>query len=224
MKNLLLILSLGLSVCLTRGAVVALEWNANVEANLAGYRLYSGSISRNYDRVVDVGRATNHTTDFVPGEYYLAVTAYDTDGLESDFSDELSLFIVAPPMPRVESNTLTWVASGSWRVRWVTATSTNQQIVLTNRVALGMFPAGSVIAVQRYELGATNVLSDLSAPIHFNLPARPGALRLHAVLEKSGGVDQPFVAFAEQTFFDGISSQAIYRVRLEISRTGIRVR
>jgi hypothetical protein len=224
MKNLLLVLFLGSALCQTRGAVVVLEWNANVETNLAGYRLYSGSASRNYNGVVDVGRATNHTNDYLTGEYFFAVTAYDTDGLESDLSEELSLFIVAPPLPHFESNTLTWVGSGSWRVRWVTATSTNQQIVFTNRVTLGMFQAGSVIAVRRYELGATNVLSNFSAPLNYNPPATPSALRLHAFLERSTGVDQPFAAFAEQSFFDGMSSQAIYRVRLEISRTGIRVR
>jgi hypothetical protein len=224
MPLVLIILCIGFAICQTSAAVVVLEWNANVETNLAGYRLYSGAVSRNYKGVVDVGRATNHTNDYILGEYFLAVTAYDTDGLESDFSNELSLFIVAPPLPRFESNTLTWVGSGSWRVRWITETSTNQQIVLTNRVVLGMFPAGSVITVQRYELGATNVLSDFSAPINFNPPATPSALRLHAFLEKSSGVDQPFVAFAEQFFFDGIESRAIYRVRIEISRTGIRVR
>jgi hypothetical protein len=224
MKNLVLIFLLGCAVLETCGAVVVLEWNANAETNVAGYRVYSGAASRSYAKVVDVGNATNHTNDYAAGEHFLAVTAYDTDGLESDFSEELALFIVDRPTPRFESNTLTWAGSGAWRVRWVTASTTNQQIILTNRVALGLFPNGSVIAVQRYELGATNVLSEFSAPVTFNPPASPTALRLHALLEKSRGIDQPFVAFAQQSFFDVADSQAIYRVRLDVTRAGMRVR
>lgn len=75
---------LALTSC--RGAV--LEWDPNPESNLAGYRVYFGETSRGYTEVVDVGNTVMH---FVPNEKpgFLAVTAYDTDGLESDFSEEV---------------------------------------------------------------------------------------------------------------------------------------
>lgn len=69
---------------------VELLWDANTESNLAGYRAYYGSASRQYSTVVDVGNFTQVTLLTMPRKTYYAVTAYDSDGLESDFSDEVS--------------------------------------------------------------------------------------------------------------------------------------
>src|SRR5678815_1906487 len=64
---------------------VTLAWNPNSETNLAGYKLYYGTSSRNYSGYVPVGSAT--TTSTVPNlqdglTYFFAVTAYCTDGME----------------------------------------------------------------------------------------------------------------------------------------------
>src|SRR5690349_3713163 len=101
-------------------AVVIVEWDANPETNVAGYRVYCGSGPRSYETVSDVGIATAFTNDFPLRIHYVAVTAYDTDGLESAFSDELALEIVPPPLPRFESNTLSWAGEGAWQVQWTT--------------------------------------------------------------------------------------------------------
>jgi fibronectin type 3 domain-containing protein len=67
-----------------------LLWNANTETNVAGYRVYHGSQSRQYAAIIDVGTNTEwRITNMAPLTFF-AVTAYDTDGLESDFSDEVS--------------------------------------------------------------------------------------------------------------------------------------
>ena len=81
-----------------------------------GYRVYRGEATRLYDNVVDVGNITACTNDFPLGKHFVAVTAYDTDGLESDFSEELAIEIVTPPLLRFESNTLTWAGEGMWQV------------------------------------------------------------------------------------------------------------
>jgi hypothetical protein len=69
-----------------------LEWNPNSEPDLAGYIVYYGKGSRSYDNFVDVGNSTNCSVSGLESgvTYYFAVTAYDTDGLESSFSDETS--------------------------------------------------------------------------------------------------------------------------------------
>jgi hypothetical protein len=188
------------------------------------YRVYAGSTSRSYDNIFDAGNATRFTNGYPLGRHFLAVTAYDTDGLESDLSEELSLEIVAPPILRFESNTLTWAGTGSWQVCWTTDISTNRQIVFTNRISLGMFPSGSVMSVRRFELGATNVLSDFAAPLSFNPPAIVRAIRIRALLQKSRGLNEPFTDFAEAPFFDEASDQSIYRARLEITQSGLRVK
>lgn len=206
------------------GAIAILEWDANAETNVAGYKVYWGQASRDYNTVSDVGNVVTWRNDFAIGHHYLAVTAYDTDGLESDFSEELSLEIVAPPVLRFESNTLTWAGSGAWQVGWATDLSTNRQIVFTNYLPLGMFPAGCTMSVRRYEFGATNVLSDFAAPLSFNPPAIVRAIQIRVLLQKSRGVNEPFIDFAEAPFFDEARDQSIYRARLDITHTGLRLR
>ncbi len=210
--------------CSASAAVVIVEWDANSETNVAGYKVYWGSVSRSYESVADVANATAFTNDFSLGLHFLAVTACDTDGLESDFSEELAVELIPPPLLRFESNTLSWTGTGSWQVCWTTALSTNRQIVFTNRVSLGLFPAGAMIFVRRCELGATNVLSDFSAPRFFDPPTTVRAIRIRVLLQKSRRVDEPFTDFAEAPFFDEVRDQGIYRARLEITQEGLRLR
>src|SRR6266571_4108691 len=69
---------------------VRLAWDANSETTLSGYKLYYGTASRNYATVINVANRTTYTvTALGPGTYYFAVTAYDTLGNESAFSNEV---------------------------------------------------------------------------------------------------------------------------------------
>lgn len=70
---------------------LTLTWDPNTEPDLAGYILYWGFSSSDYVFSVDVGNQTSYTvTDLAPGAtYYFAVTAYNTSGLESDYSNEV---------------------------------------------------------------------------------------------------------------------------------------
>jgi fibronectin type 3 domain-containing protein len=72
--------------------VVTLAWDANTEANLAGYKVYVGDSSGVYSTSFDVGDVTTFTvTDLQPARlYYFAVTAYDQNASESSFSYEVS--------------------------------------------------------------------------------------------------------------------------------------
>jgi chitodextrinase len=72
---------------------VTLSWLASPSAAVAGYRLYSGVTSGLYLHSVDVGNVTTNTVaGLVRGTgYFFAITAYDTNGLESAFSNEITL-------------------------------------------------------------------------------------------------------------------------------------
>ena len=64
-----------------------------IGADLAGYKLYRGSRSRYYDTVIDIPDplTTDYTLDSLPpGTHYFAVSAYDTQGRESGYSNEAS--------------------------------------------------------------------------------------------------------------------------------------
>ena len=69
-----------------------LAWDPNNESDLAGYRVYFGIVSNQYAEFVDVGnRTTYRLGDLTEGvRYYVAVSAYDNAGRESEYSEEVS--------------------------------------------------------------------------------------------------------------------------------------
>jgi len=71
---------------------ITLEWNANQESDIAGYKVYVGSHSANYETFIDAGFATRQFIESLEfgRQYYFAVTAYDSNGMESAFSDEIT--------------------------------------------------------------------------------------------------------------------------------------
>ena len=70
---------------------VMLQWDANTEPDLKGYKIYYGTASRNYTQSKDVGKVTTYMlTGLTEGRtYYIAVTAYDTENNESGYSNEI---------------------------------------------------------------------------------------------------------------------------------------
>jgi hypothetical protein len=72
-------------------ASVTLAWDRSQEPNIAGYRVYYGTTSRHYTTMRSVGNSTTATiSNLEPGTtYYFAVTAYDTSGNESSYSQEI---------------------------------------------------------------------------------------------------------------------------------------
>lgn len=82
----------GLIILFSAGFAEAatLLWDRNTETNVIGYRVYVGSVSRTYDLVLDRGNSTFADVPTNPGMNYFAVTAYDQEGLESDYSAEVT--------------------------------------------------------------------------------------------------------------------------------------
>lgn len=73
-------------------AAITLAWDPNSPSeNIAGYRLYYGTESRNYSSVIDITNGTLKKVNRLAkgNQYYFAVTAYNGAGQESDFSEEL---------------------------------------------------------------------------------------------------------------------------------------
>jgi hypothetical protein len=108
---------------------VTLGWDASPDSAVVGYRLYYGSACRDYTNMIDVGSATTATVSNLDwGEtYYFAVTAYDTNGLESAFSGEISF---AVPFPT--NTALTFAAdSGTFKTPFIDSNGTLSQCVMT---------------------------------------------------------------------------------------------
>ncbi len=76
---------------------VSLAWDPNTETDLAGYKVYYGTASHSYTTVIDVHNVTTYSvTGLGAGTWYFAVTAYNTTGAESTFSNEVSTTITSP--------------------------------------------------------------------------------------------------------------------------------
>ena len=89
-------------------ADVMLAWDASPDPQVVGYRIYYGVASGNYTNSAPVGLVTNATlTGLVVGtKYYFAATAFDSTGIESDFSNETSHTPAGPANQPPTLNTL----------------------------------------------------------------------------------------------------------------------
>lgn len=71
---------------------VTLSWNASVNPGVAGYYLFFGTTSTTCTNSIAVGSSTTNTITGLAGgvTYYFAAASYDTNGMESPVSDEIS--------------------------------------------------------------------------------------------------------------------------------------
>ena len=81
-------------------ASVTLSWDVSdsntdgsPSSDLAGYKVYYGTSSTNYTKSINVGNNTRIViSDLQTGtKHYIAVTAYNVSGNESDYSDEIHI-------------------------------------------------------------------------------------------------------------------------------------
>ncbi len=78
-----------------RAGSVILGWEPDLDPSVVGYDVYYGPASRYYSNAVSVGPATNATVSGLREgvTYFFAVAAYTWEGLQSDYSAEVSQFI-----------------------------------------------------------------------------------------------------------------------------------
>jgi Concanavalin A-like lectin/glucanases superfamily/Fibronectin type III domain len=70
-----------------------LAWDASASTNVGGYKLYYGTVSKNYTSNIDVGKTTTYKmTGLTNGsKYFFALKAYNTaKSIESSYSNEAS--------------------------------------------------------------------------------------------------------------------------------------
>jgi len=95
-------------------AEIRLAWDQSPDTEIAGYNLYYGKASGRYDGAINVGNTSSYTLIVPKGKYYIALTAYDNTGNESDVSNEVSW-----PIQMFEPNGGEALPSGSsQRIQW----------------------------------------------------------------------------------------------------------
>src|SRR2546425_1714586 len=91
---------------LEAGTVVRLAWDANIESDLAGYRVHSGTSSGRYTLpTIDVGLVNDYSVPNLQANttYYFMVTAYDRAGNESLPSNDVSVQPTVTTLPAITS-------------------------------------------------------------------------------------------------------------------------
>ncbi len=75
-----------------------LYWDANVEPDLAGYVLVWGSASGVYTQSISVAPTvvTHEVTGLAEGTWYFAIRAFNSSGMQSTFSNEVTVSVGAP--------------------------------------------------------------------------------------------------------------------------------
>ena len=71
---------------------ITMAWDASPDSAVTGYNLYYGTTSGVYAGKLDVGNVLTTTVNITPRGvlYYFAAAAYDANGIESPFSNEIS--------------------------------------------------------------------------------------------------------------------------------------
>lgn len=94
-KTIVLIISIVFLADFAYAESVRISWDSNSESDLEGYVVYYGTVSHSYTQSIDVGLTTDVDITDLSAEtaYFFAVTAYDTSGNESDYSEEVSVYI-----------------------------------------------------------------------------------------------------------------------------------
>lgn len=123
---------------------IQVTWNANTDTDLSGYKLYYGTTtSGSYTSVVDVGKVTtyNITNPTTGVTYYVALTAYDTSGNESDKSSEVSAYVPIPDTtaPAIPTKPTAVVSKNSVVLTWTAVTD-------SDLAGYGIYDNGTLIA------------------------------------------------------------------------------
>jgi sulfur relay (sulfurtransferase) complex TusBCD TusD component (DsrE family) len=134
---------------------VTLAWNRCAGTNVAFYKLYYGVASRTYTNASNVGNATNATiSSLISGKiYYIAATACNTSGLESDYSTEI---VYTNPVATAPTIVLSSPVSGA-------SYTAPASISLAATVTAN----GHTITKVQFYNGAALLAEDASAPYSF---------------------------------------------------------
>lgn len=184
-KSLLLALLAPAILCIgfaanSHAANVNLSWSPNTDADLAGYKVYYGTASRTYGTPVNVGIVSAYTlTGLNAGTYYFAVTAYDSSGNESAFSNEASLAISATPdttAPLVSGVSSSSLTSSAATITWTTNEASDTQVEYGTTTAYG----SSSTLVSSLVTNHSTALSGLqsSKVYHYRVKSRDAATNL----------------------------------------------
>ena len=211
-------------------ARVDFSWLPNTEPNLAGYRIHYGISSGNYTDVIDVGlppvadgRVHAGIDDLTPGQtYYFAATAYDSSGIESDYSTEISTTVpeTTPPpssgqaefswLPNTEPNLAGYrIHYGTASRAYTTTVNVGLQQPVDGRIhatVTGLIPGETYFfAATAYD--ASGGESDYSTEVSYTVPPASATPPVAADGSASGPEDSAITGQLEVSNSSGLPLQ-----------------
>lgn len=103
-------LALALFCSTAQASTVELTWTPNTEVDLAGYKVYYVADSTNFEQaiIIDVKNITTYAvTELDPlKSYSFVVTAYNTAGMESPFSNMVTVAELTSPVVNLNTSIL----------------------------------------------------------------------------------------------------------------------
>lgn len=141
------------------GADVTLAWDPDLSADITGYRLYVGTSSGVYIQTSDLGITTSTMVSnlIVGTTYYFVVTAYNSVGLESPPSNEVSFTPTSTPTPGPSptpgngpAQMLTPVpgqslSSGTVMFNWTSGSATNYVLLVGSSPGMGDYYSSGIL-------------------------------------------------------------------------------
>lgn len=160
-RRALMIVGIILILSWTASAIAAdaiLSWDANTESNLAGYKVYYGTSSGNYGAPADVGNQTSFTVTGLTGPtYYFAVTAYDTSGVESGYSNEVSKSFVDTTAPILSGIAAGNITSSGATISWSTDEAATSQVEYGSTTSYGSLSSLDATLLTGHSVTLTNL-------------------------------------------------------------------
>lgn len=115
---------------ISRAANIQISWAANGSSQVAGYKIYQGTVSHDYTKSVKVSKTSTSTTftGLTSGTtYYFAATSYDSAGNQSAYSDEIVFMAGAASFSSItrSANQFSFAVQGSSGKKYVVLASTD---------------------------------------------------------------------------------------------------
>lgn len=128
---------------------VTLGWDASSSSDVSGYNVYAGSNSHSYIRIIPAGYSFLANVSNIYNTNFFAATAYNTNGIESGYSSEISY--IRPPTRFVTNVFFTT----NYVIFTNTTFSTNISVGITNLdlILAAIRPIGNIANGTNDEVG-----------------------------------------------------------------------
>ncbi|HTN42830.1 MAG TPA: fibronectin type III domain-containing protein, partial [Nitrospiria bacterium] len=164
----------------------SLTWNApttNTDGSpltdLAGFKVYYGTSSGIYSTTIDAGNQTTYTvTGLGTGTFYFTVTAYDSSGNESGFSNEGSKTFADTTPPVISAIGAGSITSSGATITWTTNEASDTQVQYGITTAYGSSTTLNSTKVTSHSQALTGLLA--ATLYHYRVLSRDAAGNLAA--------------------------------------------